>query len=255
MRNQFNDIYKQLECYFQTPVGDYLWQREQEQVMDMVRDLHGPRLLQLGTSTKQHLVAAADQPLNVYTAAHGGGDASVLSDAESLPFASESIDILVLHHALEFSGNPHQLLREANRVLAPRGHIIVVTFNPVSLFGLGLGLRRLLGRSFWACARLLGGWRLRDWLHLLGLELERTRHLLAVPPVGSGRLQTGLLRADRFFARHQWPVGGVYITHACKQHSAITPDRARWNRAMGNRLIGLGSAKPVASPFEGDVAA
>ena len=38
-----------------------------------------------------------------------------------LPFESQSIDLVVLPHVLEFSDNPHQVLREVERILRPEG--------------------------------------------------------------------------------------------------------------------------------------
>ncbi|MFM1760358.1 MAG: hypothetical protein RLY75_1629, partial [Pseudomonadota bacterium] len=61
-----------------------------------------------------------------------------------LPFASESIDLLVLPHVLEFAADPHQILREAERVLRPEGRLIISGFNPASLWGMRQYLSRLI---------------------------------------------------------------------------------------------------------------
>ena len=60
-----------------------------------------------------------------------------------LPIETNSIDLVLLPHILEFSSNPHQILREVQRVLMPEGHVIVCGFNPRSLWG----VRGLFGRS------------------------------------------------------------------------------------------------------------
>ena len=53
-----------------------------------------------------------------------------------LPFDAQSIDLILLPHALEFIDNPHEVLREVDRVLRPEGRVLILGFNPWSLFGL-----------------------------------------------------------------------------------------------------------------------
>lgn len=59
----------------------------------------------------------------------------VVQQFDELPFASASIDLVVLPHVLEFAEEPHQILREVERVLIPEGQVIICGFNPVSLWG------------------------------------------------------------------------------------------------------------------------
>ena len=62
--------------------------------------------------------------------------ARVYGVPEQLPFDSRSVDIMLLPHTLEFSDDPHQVLREVSRVLTPEGHAVILGFNPFSLWGL-----------------------------------------------------------------------------------------------------------------------
>ena len=54
-----------------------------------------------------------------------------------------SLDLIVLPHALEFTDDPHLMLREAYRVIRPEGQIVIAGFNPFSLFG----AKRYFGRG------------------------------------------------------------------------------------------------------------
>ena len=47
---------------------------------------------------------------------------------EELPLEHNSCDVVVLHHALDFAQSPHQVLREAARILRPGGHLILLGF-------------------------------------------------------------------------------------------------------------------------------
>ena len=70
--------------------------------------------------------------------------------------------------------------------LMPEGSIVISGFNPLSLWG----MKRLLwGRRDqlpWS-GRFIGLLRLRDWLHLLGFELNGGRFGCYAPPFASSR--------------------------------------------------------------------
>jgi SAM-dependent methyltransferase len=67
---------------------------------------------------------------------------------DELPFDTQSIDLLTLPHVLEFSEDPHEVLREVSRVLMPEGRVVVTCFNPMSLWGARQGLNRLGATPF-----------------------------------------------------------------------------------------------------------
>ncbi|HET9645772.1 MAG TPA: methyltransferase domain-containing protein [Burkholderiaceae bacterium] len=152
---------------------------------------------------------------------------------DALPFPSQSLDLVVLPHALELAGDPHETLREVERVLMPEGRVVILGFNPASLWG----LRQRLGRvrqAFGGRAPLflpkteemIGYWRMRDWLRLLSFEIEGGRFGCYRPAMRSQRW------LDRFgwiesTGDRWWPVfGAVYFLLAVK-------------RVRGMRLVGL----------------
>ncbi|MBR6000728.1 MAG: class I SAM-dependent methyltransferase, partial [Oxalobacter sp.] len=55
---------------------------------------------------------------------------SLTHTCSQLPYATESIDLVVLPHALDLAQSPHQLLREIHRILIPEGQLIISGFNP-----------------------------------------------------------------------------------------------------------------------------
>src|SRR5690606_41680254 len=70
----------------------------------------------------------------------------LVCEPEQLPFDTQSIDLIVMPHTLEWCADPHQVLREVERVLMPEGRVVLTGFNPYSLWGLreslpGLDLR------------------------------------------------------------------------------------------------------------------
>ena len=60
----------------------------------------------------------------------------VKCDLHFLPFANDSVDLIICPHILEFTDNYDHFLQECYRILIPRGKIVITCFNPKSLFGL-----------------------------------------------------------------------------------------------------------------------
>lgn len=166
---------------------------------------------------------------------------------DALPFPSASVDLVVLPHSLELARDPHQTLREVERVLVPEGRVLIAGFNPASLWGLrqrggrfvrSLGLARRHGPYLPRTGEFIGYWRLRDWLRLLGFEVEAGRFGCWRPPVSSASWLERWAWVDRI-GEHWWPVlGAVYFVVAVK-------------RVRGMRLVGLARAerrKAAAAP-------
>ncbi len=64
-------------------------------------------------------------------------------------FANDNIDVVLLHHLLDYVDSPQDVLREAARVVLPMGHLVIVGFHPVSSWGLWRQVARFRGRAPW----------------------------------------------------------------------------------------------------------
>ena len=252
---KFNEICTRLESWFEGSRGKYLLAQERTLTDQLLKNVFGYHQLQIGVTRNQALGNGSELGHKIYCSAIGGGDVGLQSEPDVLPFASDSIDAVVLHHALEFSPRPHALLREVHRVLAPQGHLVVVGFNPASLFGLSIRAAGLLPDRLWSASHTIGTRRLKDWLNLLGADVQAVQHCFVTPPAGGQRVFRALSRCDELAMKYQLPVGGVYAVRAQKKVSTLTPSRIRWRKQLGPRLIGLSVPKPVASPCKGNVAA
>ena len=56
-------------------------------------------------------------------------------DLFNLPFETNSVDLIVCPHALEFMPNYELILNEFQRVLIPSGKLVITVFNSSSFFG------------------------------------------------------------------------------------------------------------------------
>jgi SAM-dependent methyltransferase len=252
-----------LSEWLQTPAGAYLLAWEQKNIDLAVADVFGFHAVQLGMP--QLLALRANRMPDRWLALDGSDDALTTSEAptnagttnavaihcdfDALPFDSVSLDLVVLPHALELARDPHLALREVERVLRPEGRVVILGFNPSSMWGVRQRLSHL-GERFAAgrgpelilprAGEFLGPRRLRDWLHLLSFEVENGRFGCYRPPFRSEKW-LGRFEWIEHAGERWWPrFGAVYSLTAVK-------------RVRGMRLVGLvrkqrQRANAVASP-------
>lgn len=166
-----------LNSWLDTPLGQHVLAREQAYFDQAVADVFGYHAVQFGLPD-QPLLRENRMPWRCRAGESGAVD--VTCDPAALPFASQSLDLLLLPHVLDFTSHPHQVLREAERVLVPEGRLMVTGFNPISLWGLA---RRCKPRDVmpWR-ANFIAPGRLKDWMQLLSLEPADCQHLCYAPP-------------------------------------------------------------------------
>ncbi|HEY5791170.1 MAG TPA: methyltransferase domain-containing protein [Gammaproteobacteria bacterium] len=233
-----------LRSWYATPLGSALAAAERAQLEPLLPRMFGFHLLQVGalppdaglleSSPIRHRVVLDSDRL--------AGGCGLAAQPTALPIAADSVDAVVLYHALEFEHDPHQVLREAERVLIAEGSLIVIGFNPYSLWGLRGWLRRRRGDAPW-CGRFVGLPRLRDWLALLGFDVELSRTLFFRPPLQRPGMLARLERLERAGARWWPPFGGCYLVAARKRVSTLTPIKPRWRPRRG--LLPAGLAGPT----------
>ena len=141
-----------------------------------------------------------------------------------------------LPHTLEFSADPHATLREVERVLVPEGQVVICGFNPASLWGLRQRRAQLYRRLGFGELYLpdggdfIGYRRMRDWLRLLGFEVESGRFGIYRPAVRSERWLERCRWLDRAGERW-WPIfGAVYFLVAVKRVRGMRLLTADWRR-------------------------
>ena len=242
-----NDIFAELESWYSRKNGQYLLDNIREHLENSLATAFGYHILQLGV-TRQHPLFD-DSPINhrIYAAQRTGDAIGLVARCDELPLESDSIDILIAHHSLEFVADPHQSLREMQRVLAPQGHLMIIGFNPYSAFGAAAYLKGLSRQSPWRNHHAVGSHRLTDWLRLLGCEVQNCSYLYALPPRGVGKLRGLMTDCDRWLMGHNVPLGGLYVLHAVKQVTGLNRPRNRL-LATRERLIGLTTTKPAVAP-------
>ncbi|TAM90048.1 MAG: class I SAM-dependent methyltransferase [Candidimonas sp.] len=224
----------ELASWLTSPPGQYLQSWEQKQVDAMVANVFGYFAIQIGLP-QWDLLAANRVPVKVRThvvhdAALAESGATLVADPEYLPFDAQSVDLLVLPHVLECAANPHQVLREAERVLVPEGRVVISGFNPWSLWGARErvpGLDPLLPVPAHMQVSLA---RLKDWFKLLSFETDRGRLGCYAPHCASQKWLDRWKFMDAAGDRW-WPVGGaVYVVSAVKRVAGLRLVGPRWKK-------------------------
>ncbi|MFT6984397.1 MAG: SAM-dependent methyltransferase [Psychromonas sp.] len=160
-----------IEDWQQLPKGKMLQEQTQQRIDDYLPLCFGYHLLKLGRLSSLLDTSYSLIPHQINCAA-SGKDIGLLADIHQLPLQDASIDLCILAHELNFSNDPHQLLREVERVLTLDGTLIITGYNPMSVFG----LRSLLKSKSPKTARLFLLNRIYDWLSLLGFEILQKQH-------------------------------------------------------------------------------
>ncbi len=236
--------------WLKTPPGQYLLAWEQAQLDRVVSNIFGFHAMQFGLPALNALqanrmphrwlaqdesaaVTSSDKPDATGLQAAGVAAVDLRCHFDALPLASRSLDLAVLPHTLETVRDPHETLREIERVLMPEGRVVITGFNRTSLWGMkqrSRRWRRRLGSDtplyLPDAGEFIGYRRLRDWLKLLGMDVEGGRFGCYAPAVQSQVWLDRMAWMDKTGDRW-WPVfGATYLIVAVK-------------RVRGMRVLGL----------------
>lgn len=196
-----------------SPDGARLLDAEQQELDELLPGLVGCRALQLGVDAGRDLLATSQLPFKWRLASGSREAADLQVYPASLPLPNACVDLVLLHHCLDFDDDPYRILGEATRVLNPGGSLLVVGFNPVSLFG----FRRLFHAPDvppWS-GRFLRAGRVSDWAGVCGCEL--LGYASGFYGQRNGRLWEWL--GHRLWQRF----GGFYVLLARKQAIPLQP--------------------------------
>lgn len=227
--------------WFDAPLGKLLVAREQVLIDEQLHNLFGYHLLQLSVVGQVDLTQTSRilHRFALYPHASKQAIISAQADFNHLPLPANSIDLVLLHHALDYSQSPHHVLREAARVLISQGYLVVVGFNPWSLLGLWRWLMRFVSPApHWRHQALRLG-RVLDWLAVLDVEPISITQGFYSPPCYQPSSIKYLQWLERWGKRLALPWGGFYVIVARKDSLALTPLKPQWQGYAGLRGWGV----------------
>jgi SAM-dependent methyltransferase len=229
--HQYNGARPALSEWFGTPQGRYVLDWELGQFALATEDVFGYRAVQAGLPGIDFLRGNRIPFRFTLALEHG---AALAADPMQLPLANQSVDLVVLPHTLESVADPHLVLREAERVLIPEGQLVISGFNPLSFWRLRQMFARGGAGAPWD-ARFIGLLRLKDWLHLLGFELNGGRFGSYAPPFANPKWLARFSFMEKAGARW-WPImGGVYVVRAVKRVHGMRIIGPAWRKERARR--------------------
>jgi SAM-dependent methyltransferase len=148
----------------------------------------------------------------------------IMANFDALPFLEKSFDVCLLAHLFDFNDDPHQLLREVDRVMMEDGYLILTGFNPLSLMTL-VRYAPTIGRKPLYKGRCFMPMRIKDWLSVLNYEVIQSDIFSTLPPIKGLRPHSALSQWLSY--RQSW-IGGVYFIVARKRTTPLKPIKPSW---------------------------
>jgi len=223
------------------PNGATILSAIEERLQPWWQKFFGYHLLKIGALS--HSINTSDSPIKhqvtcclskscaeqntVVESSFRNQQACIIGELDDLPLLEHSIDVCLLSHTLEFSLDPHHVIREANRVLIPNGYLIITGFNPLSLAGMNRAIPYRKKQTPWN-EHFFSPMRVKDWLHLMGFEILNDERFLYSSLVGK-MSDHGMANYWRKFANNYLTsLGSVYVIIAKKRVLPLTPIKPKW---------------------------
>lgn len=238
---------KQLEDWFQSALGRNLLASQRASLSTHIQKYFGVIQAEIGVSHRVPVGNPSNIAHKFFVIPEWSQDLPpnvLVSESDELSLETGSVDLVILHHALDFAKNPHQTLREASRVLKSTGHLVIIGFNPSSFWG----LRKLLTRKRTAPwnNRFITGKRVIDWLNLLHYQIGNIEHHYYGLPFNNASLLKQFLWLDGVL-NPKVPLGAYYILNAQKQTYSRIQQSQRWKQPTKAVGLSLSSSRNVYS--------
>jgi len=216
-----------IDDWYLSETGQYLLNELEEKISPILSTTFGYYSLQIGCPGIAERLQESCRVKHQFTLDDLGLPAKVHANPSMLPIASDSVDLVILMHHLSNTGEPHAVLREAFRILIPEGKLVIIDFNPTSLWGLRnffqSWLEHVPFKGHFYTAR-----RIDDWMRLLGFDQDRFYRVGYLPPIQKPSITRHMSWLEKG-ARNWLPVlGALNLLVYSKNISPLTPVRHRW---------------------------
>lgn len=218
------------------PLGNELKCLIESEIAEISRKFFGYHLVRLGHLSSQVELAACPIKHQVNISPSIQTYSNLVASSTDLPVSEKSVDAFLLAHELDFTKDPHQILREVDRTIMPNGYLVITGFNPFSLCGLFKYLPINKGNVLHE-ARFFSCTRVKDWLQLLGFEIVDVKHLLF-----NELFLQRKLRAPSSWSRwcHQYmPIfTSTYVIVARKREIPLSMIKPKWKAKTKFSTVG-----------------
>ncbi len=239
-----NDPSDALRDWYQSSLGGKIAACEKKMADALIHNAFGYHLVQIGfdASVKLYETSPVSHKVMVCPKISLGMDQqTIIAQPHELPILDNSQDVVILHHTLDFAEHPHQTLREASRILRQGGHLLIVSFNPNSFWGVCRRCHRNPSAPW--TAQGFSHWRLHDWIRLLDLTELKSVSDFHSPPIENERWFNRLGFMNRWVSRLPAHTGSILMMWVRKDVVGMTPLKPVWKT---RKLIAFPVAEPSA---------
>lgn len=217
-----------MKWYDSTSLGQTLRGSESSYLLNILNHTYYQRILQVGRLGTELDYIAEEYLRNFCLMVDeedsiGPVENTIRANMEEWPIACESVDTLILPHLIEFEADPHRILSEAERVLAPEGRLFILGFNPWSLAGIlrfGENSPASWNQHFVRSSQVM------EWLNLLKFECE----LSAGFGLPTSRI---FIEPPSTWQKSIASMNPIYAVKAIKRTWTMIPIKESWVSAPG----------------------
>lgn len=220
--------------------GVWLKQQLEQAMVPMLERMFGYYLIRLGPLADS--LATDASPIKHQLSLSPLLTADIRANVTDLPLAENSVDGCVLPLGLEFCIDPHQLVREAHRVVIADGHILLAGMNPFSLAITGKMWPAWRKRYPWQ-GRFFSHSRVADWFQLLGCEIISSQTLAFSSLLGKNAAHK---KVQDIGSRYLPYNGSIYLMLIKKREVPLTLIRSSWKTASRLKTVGALSGAGLA---------
>ncbi|HFD11611.1 MAG TPA: methyltransferase domain-containing protein [Crenotrichaceae bacterium] len=221
---------QKMRRWYSSAIGQHVLETEQVLIDEALSRLFGYELLQIEQLTSRNLHQVSQIKHHMVLSKDTSDSSNFIhlyGRYDALPITTDSIDVVLLHHTLELTQSPGQVLREIDRILIPEGHVVICGFNPYSLLGLWQVFSKQKTHAPW-CGHFHGISHVKQWLREVGFDIVEQHNYCFRPPIQQQKIMQNLKILESTGARWYPQCGGAYMLVAKKRVITYTPIKPRW---------------------------
>lgn len=214
------------QSWSELPGGEELKLVIEQVCNELSQRVFGYHMVKMGNLSSEILLPDCSIRHQIQQTQVASAHSGIITRSDNLPYVENSIDGVLLANELDFAQDPHEILREVDRVITANGYVIISGFNPFSLTGMARFLPIKRGNVLHS-ARFFSAGRIKDWLQLLGFEVVEHRHILfSVLFAQQAAKQPAAWQ--QWCSRHCPWCSSVYVLLARKRTIPMTTIKAKW---------------------------
>ena len=225
--NTNNYKYKELQKWYRRPVNNSIRKIMNDQIPKIKKHIAGNNVLFIGlsefskkfNSEKNLSFIAVDE---ITSSDH-------IRESKKLPFEDNSHDVIIIIHALDYTENPYELVREIDRIATDDAKVALMGFNRFSLWGTLKPFMNKLNPPW--LLNFHSVYNVKEWFKILGYE-SSYQETACFTPVISRNISKHLTKINflqKILARN---FGGLYFFVFNKSIIPLTPVKLKFKEKM-----------------------